>query len=314
MKIAYIFPGQGAQYPGMGSDFFASYSIAKHTLEEAEDVLKEKIREVILYGEAKELKETKNSQLALFIVSIALKRVVENLFPPVKLTFAAGLSLGEFSALTATHKISFAECLALVERRGFFMQKACKETSGSMSVILGLSRDVVNQAISALHLDKEIAVANYNCPGQIVISGSLNALSIAEEVLQKKGAKKVQRLQVDGAFHSPLMKQSQILFTPYIEDCKIKESASHLIMNVAGVMEKSVEKIKENLIYQVTSSVEWEKTIQTCEESEVSLYLEMGAGKTLKGFNKRIGVKGTTISIEHIEDLAILEKYLKETQ
>ena len=187
MKIAYIFPGQGAQYPGMGSDFFASYSIAKQTLEEAEDVLKEKIRDVILYGTAKELKETRNSQLALFIVSTALKKVIESLFSDVKPEFAAGLSLGEFSALTATNKISFAECLTLVERRGFFMQKACQETIGSMSVILGLSREVVQETVSALDLDKEISVANYNCPGQIVVSGSLHALSIAEKMLQEKG-------------------------------------------------------------------------------------------------------------------------------
>lgn len=312
MKIAYLFPGQGSQYPGMGSDFFTSYPEAKETLVEAEDILQESIADVILYGPPKDLKKTRNSQLGLFIVSIALVRTVEKLFPQIRPTMTAGLSLGEFSALVAAHKMSFTDGLKLVERRGSFMEKACDEVPGTMSVVLGLSRDVVDQTIADLHRESDLSVANYNCPGQIVISGSEEAIGIAEELLKERGAKKVARLQVDGAFHSPLMRHAQENFSNYVEQAHINLSDIQLAMNVPGKMVDDVASIKQNLVSQVTGSVEWESIIHVFDQENCNLYLEFGAGKTLKGFNRRIKPEGVTISIEHVEDLNGLEKLLME--
>ena len=208
-KIAFIFPGQGAQYPGMGRDFIENFPQARQVFEEADDILERKLSTLILEGPEASLTETKNSQVAIFVVSMAILKVLQNLFPPITPFCCAGLSLGEYTALTAAGVFSFDQALALVQFRGQAMNDACERTKGSMAVVLGLEPEIVEKTVMSLHLPNDLWIANYNCPGQIVLSGTLKGIQKGTEAMLAAGAKRVLPLQVHGAFHSGLMQWAE---------------------------------------------------------------------------------------------------------
>lgn len=309
-RIAFIFPGQGAQYPGMGRDFYDLYPVARETFEEADDLLGERFSSLIFSGSPSELTLTKNSQLAIYITSSALLRTLEQQFPSLRPDVCAGLSLGEYTALTAAEKLSFAHCLPLVKARGKYMHEACEANLGSMQVVLGLDESAVERAL--LELNSSVWIANINCPGQIVIAGTPAGLEAAAAYLKEKGAKRLLPLDVAGAFHSGLMRSAQERLAPLITQAPFQKSATALVMNVPGNYVTEVSDMRHFLVEQVVSPVRWEKGIRAIEEKQVEGYLEIGPGKTLQGMNKRIGVTAPTLSIEKVTDLEELFKFMEE--
>lgn len=309
-NIALLFPGQGAQYPGMGKDFVESFPEAKMTLEEADDVLSRKLSEIILHGPQEVLTETKNSQPGIYAISIALLRVVQKMFPSLRPHVCAGLSLGEYTAVTASGRLDFNAGIRLVQYRGQFMNEACEATKGAMAVILGLSAEAVEELVKEVNMPHDLWAANFNCPGQVVISGTLQGIEKGMAAAKAKGAKRALPLQVHGAFHSGLMKQAEESLTPYIMESHLKESQVELVMNVPGDFVKETQQVRNNLIKQVTNPVRWEQGIRTVEKQGVDLYIEIGCGKVLSGFNHKIGAAAPTISVEKVSDLETLYKQL----
>lgn len=310
-KFAFLFPGQGAQYPGMGKDFYDQFPVAKEVFEEADHLLNTHFSKLIFEGSSNELTLTKNSQIAIYITSMALLRVVQQQFPDLTPAVCAGLSLGEYTALTAAGKISFADCLDLVRVRAEAMHQACLEVKGSMQVVLGMTEEAVETVIREINPPHPVWVANLNCPGQIVIAGSLEALAYAGDVLKQKGAKRVLPLEVSGAFHSGLMLSAQQKLAVKIEAVSFQASDIDVVMNVPGDLTSSEEQMRQVLIEQVTSPVRWEKGIRWMMQQGVQAYFEMGPGKTLAGMNKRIGVAEPTYSIEKVTDLEELNKVME---
>lgn len=307
-KIAFLFPGQGAQYPGMGKDFVENFPVARETYEEANDLLGRDLSSIILEGPEQTLTETKNSQTGIFVTSMALLRVLAKMFPNLKPAICAGLSLGEYTAVCASGRLSFAECLPLVQHRGQFMNDACENTKGTMAVILGMDAEAVESMVKEVNMPNDLWAANFNCPGQVVISGTLKGIEAGSAAAKAKGAKRVLPLPVHGAFHSGLMRSAEDRLGEYVNAAPLKESAIELVMNVPGDFVKGIPHIRENLIKQVTHPVRWEQGIRAMNASAVDLFIEIGCGKALFGFNKRIGVTAPTISIEKIADLTELEK------
>jgi [acyl-carrier-protein] S-malonyltransferase len=299
-KIAFIFPGQGAQYPGMGKDFAASFAIARETFEEADEILGENLSKIIFEGPESELTQTKNSQLAIFVMSAAVLRTLQSQLPDLVPSICSGLSLGEYTALWASGRLSFKETLLLIRERARLMNEACEKVSGAMAAVLGMGGAEVEAAIRGI---PGAWVANYNCPGQIVISGTKEGVEAASSALKGAGAKRVLPLQVHGAFHSGLMKSAQEGLTPFIDRAPLVDSKIEFVMNVPGNFIQSLSDIRRHLASQVTHSVRWEQGVRAIEEKKVDLYVEIGCGKTLTGLNRKIGVAAPTISIDKIGDL-----------
>lgn len=306
-KLAFLFPGQGAQYPGMAKDFYDQFSLARQTFEEADDILGQRISKLIFEGPASELTLTKNSQVGIYIASIAIWRVIQEQFPVLRPSVCAGLSLGEYTALTASLKISFKDCLSLVQARAQNMNDACMATEGTMCVVLGMEELSIAQAIKDV---PQVWIANLNCPGQVVIAGAKTSMQAAEQALKACGAKRVLPLDVSGAFHSGLMRGAQERLEPYIAAVPLSDSPIDMVMNVPGGYVSDIAQIRSYMIDQVTCPVRWEQGIRAMMEKEISLYLEMGCGKTLAGMNKRIGVSAPMLSIEKTADLDELQKLL----
>jgi [acyl-carrier-protein] S-malonyltransferase len=310
-RYAFLFPGQGAQYPGMGKDFYEQFSIAKETFQAVDEFLKDSFSKLIFEGPAPELTLTKNSQIAIYICSMAILRVVQQQFPDLKPAFCAGLSLGEYTALTAAGKADFTDCLDLVRTRALAMHQACEEVKGSMQVVLGMTEESVEAVIKEINPPQPVWIANLNCPGQIVIAGSLEALAMASDKLKQKGAKRILPLEVSGAFHSGLMQSAQKKLAAKIATVPFHESPVEIVMNVPGRSISSIDPMRQMLIEQVVSPVRWEKGIRHMMENQVQVYVEMGPGKTLNGMNKRIGVAEPTISVEKVADLDELHKQME---
>lgn len=310
-KIAFLFPGQGAQYLGMSADFLKNFSAARLTFEEADEILKRPLSKIILEGPENELLQTKNSQTGIYVASIGILRVVQELFD-FQPYACAGLSLGEYTALTAAEWISFRNALPLVQYRGEFMNEACENFPGTMAVIMGLSAENVEAVVKDLNMPNEVWVANYNCPGQIVVSGTSKGVEIASAEAIKIGAKRALPLAVYGAFHSGLMKTAEEKLAPYIFETPIQKNSIRLVMNFPGNFVNEPEDVQKNLVKQVTGAVRWEQGIKTLEEDGVDLFIDFGPGKTLAGLNKRIGVKVPTLSVEKVEDLENLHHLVKE--
>jgi [acyl-carrier-protein] S-malonyltransferase len=308
MKVAFLFPGQGSQYPGMGKDFFDHFGVAREIFEEADRLLGFSLSELMFNGPEEKLKKTLYSQLAIFVMSLAVLRVVEEKFPNLRPIVCAGLSLGEYTALCASKRLSFEKGLFLVKERAALMSEACEQTAGTMAAVLGLEENKVDEIVKELS-SSNVWVANYNCPGQIVISGSPEGVALASQKLQEKGAKRVLPLAVHGAFHSGLMKGAEKALTSQIQATSFHESGVDLVMNVPGDYVYSLADLKQFLIRQLTESVRWEAGIRKMQQKGIHCFLELGSGKTLTGMNRKIGVP-EALAIEKVEDLLAFEKKL----
>lgn len=299
MKTAFLFPGQGAQYVGMGKDFYDSFQIARETFQEADRILGVELSKIIFEGPNEKLTETLNAQLGIFVTSVAILRVIQEERPELKPTICSGLSLGEYTALYASGRLDFKETLLLVRERARLMNDACENTKGTMAAVLGLSAFEIGQAVKDL---KSVWVANYNAPGQTVISGTIEGVDHASLVLKEKGARRIIPLSVHGAFHSALMQSAQDGLAPFVQGAPIQESEIEFVMNVPGDKVSSQEEIRKNLIAQVTQSVCWEQGMQAMKD--VDLFFEIGPGKTLSGLCKKMGITNIT-SIDKISDLEL---------
>lgn len=312
-KIALLFPGQGAQYVGMGKDFYTQFAQARHLFEEADDILSHKLTDTIFNATEAELTQTKNSQPAIFVVSLAILKVLESLFGNFAPKACAGLSLGEYCALVASGYATFQEALVIVQKRGLFMHQACEEIPGTMAVVLGLDDNTVESLVASCNLPNDLWTANFNCPGQVVISGTKKGIEAATPVLLENGAKRVLPLQVHGAFHSGLMQPAKEKLKPFIDACHLTKGQVKLAMNTPGDFVEEIDQVKNFLVNQVTSPVRWHRAVRAIDTSGVDLFCEVGCGKTLAGMNKRLGLQAPTISIETVGDIQTLEKALLET-
>ena len=288
---AFVFPGQGAQYIGMGKDLYESSSEAKDMFEKANKILGFNITKIMFEGEEEDLRQTKVTQPAIFLHSVILAKVLGDKFTP---EVVAGHSLGEFSALVAAGALSFEDGLKLVSKRAMAMQKACEVEPSTMAAIVGMEDKAVENIVNSI---KEIVVpANYNCPGQLVISGSIEGIDKAIEQLTAAGARRAMKLNVGGAFHSPLMAPAKEELANAISKTKFNDPICPIYQNVTGQAVKSADIIKENLISQLTSPVRWTQTMKNMIADGLSEYTEVGPGKVLQGLLKKVDRKIPTSS------------------
>lgn len=300
-KIACLFPGQGSQTPGMGKDFYETFSIARQTFEEADDLLSFRLSQLMFEGPEDLLTQTRYSQLALFVHSAALLKTLKEHLPDLIPSVCAGLSLGEYTAVYASGRIELADALCLVQKRADFMNQCCEETFGTMAAVLGILEQPLKEALKNI---EGVWVANYNCPGQIVISGTKEGVEAASLALKAAGAKRILPLTVHGAFHSGLMQGAQEQLAPFLREAPLIDSSIDFVMNVPGDFVTSLSEVRSHLIDQVTHSVRWEQGILAIERRQIAeLYLEIGSGKTLSGMNRKIGVSAPTLSLEKVSDL-----------
>lgn len=291
MKHAFVFPGQGAQYPGMGKSFYDNSSFAKKIIEQANDILGFRISDVMFHGTEEDLKQTNITQPAIFLHSIIVfKSIDPSSNSGSKPDMVAGHSLGEFSALVANGTLSFESALELVSIRAKAMQKACEQSPSTMAAVLGLSDEKVEEICKQVQKEtNEIVVsANYNCPGQLVISGSIKGVEVACEQLKAAGAKRALILPVGGAFHSPLMEPAKKELQKAIQKTNFHTPSCPVYQNVVakGVVDK--DEIKQNLIDQLTGAVRWTQCVQSMIADGASKFTEVGPGKVLQGLILKI--------------------------
>jgi len=280
---AYVFPGQGAQFSGMGLDLCNQSDIAKELFDSANSILGFKITETMFNGSSEELKQTKVTQPAIFLHSVILAKILGDNFKP---EMVAGHSLGEFSALVSTGVISFEDGLKLVSKRATAMQKACDIQKSTMAAVLGLEDSIVEKVCDSI--DGVVVAANYNCPGQLVISGEINAINEACKKLKENGARRALVLPVGGAFHSPLMSPAKEELEKAIKNTIFHKPSCPIYQNVTANAVMDENEIKNNLISQLTSPVRWTHTIQQMVEDGASEFIEVGPGKVLQGLVKKI--------------------------
>lgn len=279
---AYIYPGQGAQYSGMGKELYESNAIAKQFFEKANQILGFEITKIMFEGTDEELKQTKVTQPAVFLHSVILSLTDSDFAPDM----VAGHSLGEFSALVANKTLSFEDGLGLVYKRALAMQKACEINPSTMAAILGLEDEIVEKVCE--EVNGIVVAANYNCPGQLVISGSNEAIDIACEKMKEAGAKRALPLQVGGAFHSPLMEPASVELEEAINGTNFNQPICPVYQNVTAMPSTDITVIKENLIKQLTAPVRWTQTVQNMVQGGATLFIESGPGKVLQGLVKKI--------------------------
>ncbi|MGV3639425.1 MAG: ACP S-malonyltransferase [Adhaeribacter sp.] len=290
MKRAYIFPGQGSQFPGMGQDLYTQYPEAKRLFDAANEILGFSLTDVMFAGSESDLKETKVTQPAIFLHSVAVAAVLPDFQPDM----VAGHSLGEFSALVASKVLSFEDALQLVSKRALAMQAACEREPSTMAAVLGLDDDKVAEVCAGI--SEVVVPANYNCPGQLVISGSIKGIEIACEQLKAAGAKRALVLPVGGAFHSPLMQPAEEELAKAIHATRFQAGICPVYQNVDARPYSDPEQIKENLIRQLTSPVRWTQTIQQMIQDGATQFIECGPGKVLQGLVKKINKEAEAVS------------------
>tara|TARA_S200000501_G_scaffold346129_1_gene359306 strand:+ start:4252 stop:5145 length:894 start_codon:yes stop_codon:yes gene_type:complete len=295
---AYIFPGQGAQFSGMGKDLYENSKTAYELFNNANEILGFKISDVMFNGSAEDLKQTSVTQPAIFLHSVILAMSKENEISPA---MVAGHSLGEFSGLVINKSISFEDGLNLVSIRANAMQKACENNPGTMAAVLGLEDKLIE--IVCNEVKGTVVPANYNCPGQLVISGELKAIELACEKLKELGARRAIVLPVGGAFHSPLMQEAKIELENAINKTIFSNPICPIYQNVSGLPYSSEIEIKENLISQLTSPVKWTQSITHMVENGAKEFIEVGPGRVLQGLVRKINVdiNSSSLNLENVE-------------
>ena len=286
---AYIFPGQGAQFVGMGKDLYNESEKAKEMFEKANEILGFRITDLMFEGTDEDLRQTKVTQPAIFLHSVILAATLEEEFKP---EMVAGHSLGEFSALVAAKALSFEDGLKLVYNRALAMQKACEIEPSTMAAVLGLPDESVENVCDLI--DDIVRPANYNCPGQVVISGSIAGIEEAQDKMKNAGAKRVVKLPVGGAFHSPFMEPAREELAKAIEETKIDTPICPIYQNVSTIGETDPATIKENLIAQLTSPVKWTHSVENMIKDGATEFIELGPGKVLQGLVSKIDREVTT--------------------
>jgi [acyl-carrier-protein] S-malonyltransferase len=280
---AYIFPGQGSQFPGMGKDLYETSALAKAMFEQANDIMGFRISDLMFNGTEEDLRQTKVTQPAIFIHSVIAARVMGDQFQP---DMVAGHSLGEFSALVANGTLSFEDGLKLVMERAYAMQDACEAVPGTMAAILALADEKVEEVCA--ETPGIVVAANYNCPGQLVISGEVEAVKAACENMTKAGAKRALLLNVGGAFHSPLMEPARERLAKAIEATTFNTPSCPIYQNATATPQQNVEEIRKNLIAQLTAPVRWTQSVEHMVADGANTFTEVGPGKVLQGLVKKI--------------------------
>jgi [acyl-carrier-protein] S-malonyltransferase len=304
-NLVFMFSGQGSQYVGMGKELYDNYDAAKKVLDKADQILEFDLKDMIFNGPEEDLNNTQNTQPAIYTVSAMIKAVLaEN---GINADAAAGHSLGEYSALYAAGVLSFEDGLKLVRRRGELMDQADPEGKGTMAAVIGMADQEVEAVLA--EIEGIITIANYNSPGQVVISGEVEAVGAAEELLAEKGAKRVIPLSVSGAFHSPLMEPAKEELKNTIEAIEFKDAQIPLIANVTADYVKESDEIKSALIQQLNNSVRWAETIERFKDDGYENYVEVGPGRVLKGLMRRID---RSLNAYNVEDEKSLIKTLKK--
>ncbi|SHM48577.1 ACP S-malonyltransferase [Flavobacterium chilense] len=286
---AYVFPGQGAQFTGMGKDLYENSALAKELFEKANEILGFRITDIMFEGTAEKLKETKVTQPAVFLHSVILAKTLGDDFKP---EMVAGHSLGEFSALVANGTLSFEDGLKLVSQRALAMQKACEITPSTMAAVLGLADNIVEEVCASI--DGIVVAANYNCPGQLVISGETSAVEKACEAMKAAGAKRALILPVGGAFHSPMMEPAREELAAAIEATTFSTPICPVYQNVTANAVSDANEIKKNLIIQLTAPVKWTQSVQQMIADGATLFTEVGPGKVLAGLINKIDKEAVT--------------------
>ena len=292
MKKAYVFPGQGAQFVGMGKDLYDNLPLAKEIFEKANEILGFRITDLMFSGTVEDLKQTKVTQPAIFLHSVILAHALGNDFKP---DMVAGHSLGEFSALVAAKAMTFEDGLRLVAARANAMQKACEAVPSTMAAVLGLDDKVVEDICASIE-DEVVVAANYNCPGQLVISGSVAGIEKACVLMKEAGAKRALPLTVGGAFHSPLMLPAQEELAKAIENTNFNTPICPVYQNVNAKPMTEAKEIKENLIKQLTAPVRWTQISLAMVEDGATTFIEVGPGTVLQGLIKKVKADGEFIS------------------
>lgn len=305
-KIAFIFAGQGSQYIGMGKELYDNYAVCRQTFEEANESLGMDLTDLIFHGKKEELDQTENTQPSIVTMSIAALKAIEE--QGIKPDIVTGLSLGEYSALTASGVFSLSQAVPLVRKRGRFMQEAVPAGIGKMSAILGLSEEKVREACAEAKTYGIVEAANFNCPGQIVIGGETKALEEAAKLCKEKGAMKTIELAVSAPFHTSMLKPAADRLLCELEPMTLGQLGTSVISNVNAEIIQDISEVKNLLYRQVMSSVLWEQSVRKMIADGVTSFVEIGPGKTLSGFVKKID-RG--LNIYNVENIATLEATVK---
>lgn len=312
-KLAFVFPGQGAQAVGMGKDLFDQYDVAKRLFAEADEALGYSIKDMCFEGPADDLKLTANTQPAILTVSVIVNEILKE--HGVQPDVAGGHSLGEYSALVAAGVLSFQDAVALVHKRGQYMQEAVPVGEGGMAAIIGLDDEAIAAACEKATKEAgEVQPVNFNCPGQTVIAGTTHGVEKAVEELKAAGAKKAVVLPVSAPFHSTLMKPAAEKLAAELAKVAIHDAAFPVVSNFTGELETKAEEIKANLVAQADHPVRWIACVKTMQAFGADTFVEAGPGKTLCGFNRRIDRSLKSLNVENLESLQKTLDYLKEVR